>query len=267
MRELQFLEKLLPEVGAFALGHYRSRESLVYGEQKGVADLVTEADTAAQQKIEAAIQKAFPGDFLVGEESGRDTPPADSDARCWVCDPIDGTHNFARGMVPCWGVSLAFLQGGEPRAAGVALPGLGDLFLAGDDGPALRNGKPIRVSTQSDLSESRVEIDFGRPGDRASCLAVGRFVMENCGQPRCHGSAVVGLCTVASGGAEAFVHGGMQPWDFAAAMLIIRRAGGKVTRLDGVDARVFDGKRGMVASNGVVHQTIMDGIAASARSD
>ena len=265
MRELDFLQQLLPQVSAFVLKHYHSRENLSYGKQKGVADLVTEADTAAQQMIESAILKAFPGDLLVGEESGKDQPPADPNARCWVCDPIDGTHNFARGMVPSWGVSLAFVHGGQTRAAAIALPGLDDLFLAADSCPAKRNGKPIRVSTQNDLSESRVEIDFGRPVDRVTCLAVGRYVMEHCGQPRCHGSAVVGLCTVACGAAEAFVHGGMQLWDYAAAILIIRKAGGTVTRLDGVDAQVFDGKRGMVASNGLVHRQILEGIRQSQR--
>lgn len=263
MRELDFLRNLLIDVATFLTDHYGDRSTLSYGKQKGVADLVTEADLAAQRRIEEAIQRAFPGDLLVGEELGMDRPPEDLDARCWVCDPIDGTHNFARGMIPGWGVSLAFVEGGEPRAGGVAMPGLSELFLAHSGGGASRNGKQIQVSAVHSLEEARIEIDFGRPVDRVACLAVGTHVLRRAGQVRCHGASVVGLCTVACGAAEAYVHGGLQPWDFAAAMLIVREAGGRVTRLDGADARVFDGKRGMVASNGVIHEIVLDGMARS----
>jgi myo-inositol-1(or 4)-monophosphatase len=263
MREFEFIRQLLPEVAALLANNYRDRAALSFGKQKGIADLVTEADLAAQHHIETAILAAFPGDVLVGEEAGKDHPPPNPDARCWVCDPIDGTHNFARGMVPSWGISLAYLEGGEPRAAGIALPELDELFLAREGSVSLRNGQPTRVSTSSDLAEARVEVDFGRPLDRENCMSVGQFALQHGGQIRCHGAAVVGFCTIACGAAEAYVHGGLQPWDFAAALLIIRQAGGRMTRLDGSEARVFDGKRGMVASNGAIHPQIMDGLRST----
>src|SRR5688572_18858567 len=208
MRELEFLREILPDVATFLTDRFGDRSKLTINTKKGVADLVTEADLAAQRRIESAILKAFPGDVLVGEESGKDQPPADPNARCWVCDPIDGTHNFARGMVPGWGVSLAFVEGGEPRAGGVAMPGLGELFLAHDGGGVTRNGKPAHVSRIDDLAAARVEVDFARPSDRETTLAAAQHVLRAAGQVRCHGASVVGLCTVACGSAEAYIHGG-----------------------------------------------------------
>ena len=260
MRELEFIQEVLVDLGPYLLHRFANRSTLTVSQKKGVADLVTEADIEAQRRIESAIGHAFPGDRLVGEESGKDRPPDDHCARCWVCDPIDGTHNFARGLVPGWAVSLAFMEGGEVRAAGVSMPGLGHTFLAHHDGGATLDGRPIRVSKIDSLGEARIEMDFARPVDRVRSLAAGAHVMRWCGQMRCHGSAVVGLCTVAAGAAEAYVHGGLFPWDYAAAMLIIREAGGRVTRFNGRDVQVFDGGRGLLASNGILHQEIMGGI-------
>lgn len=262
MRELEFIQEILAELSPFLLERFENRAAMTISQKSGLADLVTEADIEAQRRIEAAIERAFPGDVLVGEESGRDRPPDDPNARCWVCDPIDGTHNVARGLVPGWAVSLAFVEGGAPRAAGVAAPGLGQTFLATSGGGATRNGTPIRVSTIGTLDEARIEMDFARPVDRVRSLAAGAHAMRWGAQLRCHGAAVVGLCTVACGAAEAYIHGGLYPWDYAASMLIIREAGGKVTRFDGSDVRVFDGQRGLVASNGAIHSEIMAGVGA-----
>jgi len=262
MDEMLFIEQVLEDLSPFLLERFENRSAMTISHKSGLADLVTEADIEAQRRIESAIHDAFPGDVLVGEESGRDRPPADPNARCWVCDPIDGTHNFARGLVPSWAVSLAFVEGGEPRAAGVSAPGLGQTFLAKAGGGATRNGQPIRVSAIATLDEARVEMDFARPVDRIRSLAAGAHAMRWGAQLRCHGAAVVGLCTVACGAAEVYIHGGLYPWDYAASMLIIREAGGRVTRFDGADVRVFDGQRGLIASNGHIHPEIMAGIDA-----
>ncbi len=261
MRELDFIRGILDEVSVYLKQKHADRGSLSISSKKGVADLVTEADIEAQRIIESAIQSEFPGDILVGEEAGKDQPPQDPDARCSVCDPIDGTHNFARGLIPCWGISLAFVHKGEPQAGGITLPLPGQVFLAEHGRGATLDGRPIHVSAYDNLEESRVEIDFGRPLDRGPCLAVGAGLLRDGGQIRCHGSAVIGLCNLAAGACEAYVHGGLQPWDFAAGMLIVREAGGRVTRLDGAEMRVFDGKQGMLATNGKLHARLLEMVA------
>jgi len=82
-------------------------------------------------------------------------------------------------------------------------------------------------------------------------------VLRKAGQVRCQGAAVMGICQVASGDVDGFLHIGLEPWDFAAAQLIAEEAGAMATRLDGEPLRVFDGKRGVLISNGAIHKTLL----------
>ena len=254
---MRFIEQMLRQTWDYVRDRHLDAANLQTTSKKGdSADLVTEADYEVQRRIEQALKEAFPGDAVVAEESGRDTVPDDPKGRCWLLDPIDGTHNFARGLIPCFGVSLAFADRGEVRAAGISLPGLGQTFLAQRGGGATRNAKPIRVSQLADLSESRLEIDFMRRSRRGHTLTAASAVLDAVGQVRAHGACVVGMVNVAAGTAEGFMHIGPHPWDYAAGMLIIREAGGRVTRFDGSDPGLFDDGVGLLCSNGVEHENL-----------
>ena len=257
MDEIDFIGRLFEELGPFVRGRAAERGSLEVSEKSEAADLVTGADYEVQRRVERALGEAFGGDALVAEEGERDEPPVDRDERCWVLDPIDGTHNFARGFVPCYGISLACVVNNQPVAAGVALPGLGEVLLAERGGGATRNGRPMRVSDIADMERARIEIDWMRPSMRARSIELGSRVLERAGQVRSYGCFVVGMAELAAGGGEAYVHAGPQPWDMAAAMLLVREAGGRVTRLDGADAGVFDGKVPLIASNGRMHEAML----------
>lgn len=257
MREYEFIERRLRAAwDTVVQGHRRAGELQIQTKKGDAADLVTQFDVQVQREIEDALAAEFPGDVLVAEESGRDKPPADPDARCWLLDPIDGTHNFARGLVPAFGISLAFARGGIVEAAGIALPSLDELLLAERGGGATRNGVAIRVSDIDDLKAARLEIDFARLPGRARTMELAGGLLRAAGQIRATGACIVSMAAVAAGCAEGYIHAAPHPWDYAAGALIIAEAGGMVTHLDGSPLRLFDGPPGIIASNARLHQQL-----------
>ena len=260
MQPIEFIEQTLNEAMPAARRQFQQQASLEVNEKTDVSDLVTETDLAVQKMIAERLEAAFPGEPLVAEEEGLDQPPANGQ-RCWVLDPIDGTHNFARGLMPAFGISLALVEDDQPLAAGIALPGLGDagsLFLAEKGRGATRDGHPTHVSSIDDPAAARMEIDLMRRTRRDQTLSNAARLLERMGQVRCHGSAVVGLCAVAAGAAEGCFHAGPRPWDFAAGLLIVTEAGGTVTRLNGQPPTVFEEPAPLLASNTRLHQTLLD---------
>ena len=193
---------------------------------KGVRDIVTEVDNAAERMIRADIAARFPADAFFGEESGR---PATAGPRTWVCDPLDGTINYANG-IPFFCVSLALALDGEPVVGVIRDPLRGETFAATADGPATLNGRPVAVSAKERLVDVVMALAVGgrAPGTRT------RRVRRAIRVPRQMGSAALALAYVANGRFDAFSQTtGLSPWDVAAAGLIAGRAGAVVTDMAG----------------------------------
>lgn len=269
--ELAFIEATLAEISPFVASRYGEREGLAVSAKGHANDWLTEVDEETQRRLASKISARFPDDIVVGEELGMNRFPRDPDARCWLLDPIDGTQNFVRGLFPMYGVSMAFVEGGVVRAGGVAMPGLGPAglspemgttFLAQRGAGAWQNGVPVEVSGVASLELARVEVDLGNFPSRARALRMFPEIMAKAGQVRCVCAAVVGLCSVAADAGDAYFASGLSPWDYAAAALIVEEAGGRVTRLDGSDVALFDGRWGLLATNGVVHDECLRAIVA-----
>src|SRR5215510_16033179 len=113
---------------------------------------VTEADREAERAIRATLRDAFPDHRILGEEYG---PEGAGDGPCWVIDPIDGTIAFSRG-IPLFSTIIALLDDGEPVVGLIDVPGLDERYTAIRGGGCLRNGRPTRVSDESDLSRAIV---------------------------------------------------------------------------------------------------------------
>ncbi len=129
-----FLQRLSPAAGALALDFWRRRAELTI-ESKGPQDFVTRADRAVEDFIRAEIARAFPGDGFLGEETVSSF--AGTHERLWIVDPIDGTHNFLRG-IPFWNVSIAYVERGERTLGAVFDPASGELFHGRRGGGAWR---------------------------------------------------------------------------------------------------------------------------------
>ncbi|OQC05974.1 MAG: Inositol-1-monophosphatase [Candidatus Hydrogenedentes bacterium ADurb.Bin101] len=263
MLELDFIQTFLNTNRDYVLEKYRDKTNLtVTNKQADPNNLLTEVDLTVQKRFVDAVQDAFPGDLIVGEESGLDRAPDDLNQRIWVIDPIDGTYNFMRGLNPAFAISIAFVEEGFARAAGVLLPLQGTCFLAEAGQGATCDGRRLSVSKIQHMEEACFEIDFSNTETRRMLLRRGTDILKKAGRVRSQGSAVVGICQVATGDVDAYLHMGLQPWDYAAAQLIAEEAGALATRLDGKALRVFDNRKGVLITNGAIHRAALSLVAS-----
>jgi histidinol-phosphatase len=250
---LAFALACCDEADALALAAFRTEQPV---DTKADGSFVTAADQAIERLIRGRIETAFPGHGIVGEEFG--SADAGADVR-WYLDPIDGTHNFMRG-VPLFGTLLAAERDGELQAAVVSSPALGQRWYAYRGGGAWTVGGPVsprprrlQVSSVSDVADAQVV--FRAVTDmRASRVAAGfERLLETVWRERGFGD-FWGYTLVADGGAEAMIEQDLGPWDMAAPWLIVEEAGGRVTDFDG--ERSFARGEGF-ATNGVLHDAIL----------
>ena len=223
-------------------------------ETKGEDDVVTEADRAAQRAVIEEIRGSFPTDAVVGEEEDeRKSVPEEGAA--WVIDPIDGTHNYVRDS-RVWATAVAAVVDGEPVAAAIVAPALGDTYTADADG-AFRNGEPIAVSDTADPRRATVDPTIWWDHDaRDEYARACEAIVTRFSDMRRFGAAQVVLPTVAAGGLEGTITNvAANPWDTVAGIFTIRQAGGRVTDLDG--DRWRHDSTGLVASNGTLHDEVL----------
>ena len=142
---LRAAEAVVRKAGRLAADHFARREMLSI-DRKGAQDLVSEADRECEDLIVSGLSRLFPEDGFLGEERGFRNPDAPS---VWVIDPIDGTHNFLTG-IPFWCISVGLVLGGELAPGIIYDPGAAELFSARKGGGAFLNGRPIKVSGETD---------------------------------------------------------------------------------------------------------------------
>jgi histidinol-phosphatase len=217
---------------------------------------VTEADTAIERAIRWRIAAAHPDHGLVGEEYG--TEAGDATTR-WYIDPIDGTHNFIRG-VPLFGTLLAVERDRELQAAVLSAPALHERWWARRGGGAWARGAdddaPRRIHVSGVASLADAQLLYGSGHDiEASGRAPGfHALLGDVWRERGFGD-FWGYALLAEGAAEAMVEVDLWPWDAAAPMVLIEEAGGGVTDLDG--RRAIDSKT-FLATNGLLHDEILE---------
>jgi myo-inositol-1(or 4)-monophosphatase len=215
---------LAREAGLIARAHFRARDRLTI-EDKGNHSLVSEADREVEALIRLRLEQAFPGDGFLGEESGTNERMA-ADAGIWVVDPIDGTSCFLRG-IPVWCVSIAFIQGGQPRIGVVYDPNQDEMFAGMDGAGATLNGVPMRAHPAPDLRGGVVGIGYSRRlGSIAPVLgSLERLVAAGATFQR-NGSGALSIAYVAAGRLLGYVEQHINSWDCLAGILLVREAGG-----------------------------------------
>ena len=216
---------------------------------------VTETDTAIERAIRTRIAAAHPDHGLVGEEYG--TEAGDATTR-WYIDPIDGTHNFIRG-VALFGTLLAVEREGELQAAVLSAPALHERWWARRGGGAWARGAdddaPRRIHVSGVASLADAQLLYGSGHDiEASGRAPGfHALLGEVWRERGFGD-FWGYALLAEGAAEAMVEVDLWPWDAAAPTVLIEEAGGRVTDLGG--RRAIDSKT-FLATNGLLHDEIL----------
>ena len=195
-----------------------------------LTDMVSELDRASEALIARIVLGARPHDAILGEEGGL-TGTGTSGVR-WVVDPLDGTTNYLYGF-PAWAVSIAAEVGGEVVAGVVHDPTHAETFSAVRGEGSWCNGRSLKVDGAASLATALVGTGFGyEAAVRArQGLEVAR-VLPCVRDIRRGGAAALDLCWVALGRLDAYYERGLQPWDWAAGMLVAGEAGAVVKVLD-----------------------------------
>ena len=240
------------EADELARSHFRRDLTI---DTKPDSTFVTQADTAIERLIRGRLTDAFPDHGLVGEEYGVEA--GDASVR-WYIDPIDGTHNFIRG-VPLFGTLLAAERDGELQVAVLSAPALGERWWAYRGGGAWareRDGEPrrIRVSEVSRLEDSHLLYGSGREIVESGYAPGFEDLLRASWRDRGFGD-FWGYALIAEGAGEAMIEVGLKSWDAAAPTVLVEEAGGRVTSFDGTR----DIEAGtIVASNGLLHATVLE---------
>ena len=197
------------------------------------SDLVTEYDKRTEDFLVNLIQSNFPEHSIIGEENGHQ---AGNPVARWIVDPIDGTTNYAHGL-PYFCVSVAFVDE-EGSKYGVIYDPVGDECFSAERGKgAWLNGNPIHVSQTEEMKRALMVTGFSHNLDEHVDRNIELFqeMNEAVRAMRRMGSAALNMANVAAGRMDAYWELLVKPWDIAAGLLIVREAGGTVTRIDGSD--------------------------------
>jgi myo-inositol-1(or 4)-monophosphatase len=219
------------------------------------SDIVTIADRASEAIIIERLRRDYPHATILAEERG--TVAGSSDER-WIIDPLDGTTNYAHGY-PLYCISIAYERAGELVAGVVYAPTLNECFTCERGSGAERNGRTIHTSAIDRVADAMVCTGF-HPSDFERNVAYFARASNHAQAVRRDGTAALDLAYVACGRFDAFWEFDLSPWDVAAGTLLVREAGGCVTRVDGAPTEV--GARSHLASNGLVHEEMIRALAS-----
>ena len=249
-RELEFAKSLAVEAGDIMLQWFQTTSR----DWKSDRTAVTEADFAINEHVIEAVSATFPGDSVLGEEESIDK----GSNRIWICDPVDGTMPFSHG-VQISTFSLALTIDGKPVVGVVYDPFMKRLFYAQTKGGAFLNDTRIHVSTTG-MDHALIDIE-GFPSTKPAVDKSGSFIdalVQAGANVQCLWSAILPGALIASGEYTALIFNVPKPEDGAALKVIIEEAGGRVTDLFGNERRFDQPGQGFLATNGVVHNQILE---------
>jgi histidinol-phosphatase len=221
---------------------------------------VSDADTAVEQAISAALSRTRPRDGMLGEEFGERAGNGASRAggpRRWVVDPIDGTANYVRG-VPVWATLIALLDGDEPVVGLVSAPAMRQRWWAARGGGAYTgrqrsSATAIKTSAVTQLSDASLSYssigDWSDAGRGESFLGLTRQVWRT----RAYGD-FYSYVLLAEGAVDIAIEPEVSLWDLAALVPIVTEAGGRFTDLAG---RPGPAGGSAVATNAYLHSEVL----------
>jgi histidinol-phosphatase len=217
---------------------------------------VTDADRATEEALREALGRLRPAQQIVGEEYGGD----DGAEWRWMLDPIDGTLNYANG-VPVWATLIALMRGERAVCGVVSAAALGRRWWAATGQGAFTESGRMHVSRTAALAEAYVSCtdvrDFAARGGEAGF----REVLRRARVVRAFGDFWSHML-VAEGVIDVAVEAWVNPWDVAAAQVIIAEAGGRFSDFAGAD-RIDSGN--VISTNGLLHDDMVGLMSSSGR--
>jgi len=264
--ELRVACDLARAAGAAILEHY---EGPLHIKQKTSADdvePVTQADTIANELIVTRLKDEFRDDGILAEESV-DTKRRLEKSRVWMVDPLDGTNGFIDGNGD-FAVQIGLAENGQCVLGVVYQPLPGVLYRAvrgGETWIERPQFEPMqaKVSDNKTLSEMRLAASRSHRSPRMNRVVTELGFQEEVQR----GSVGIKVGLLIEQQCDVYIH--LSPrtkqWDTCAPEVILTEAGGRITDLFGypLNYNVPDvqNRNGLVASNGVSHDQIIETLA------
>jgi myo-inositol-1(or 4)-monophosphatase len=226
---------------------------------KGPANFVSKADTKAEETLYQELSKARTGYSFLMEESGA-VEGTDKSHR-WIIDPLDGTTNFLHS-IPLFCISVALERDGQLIAGVIFNPITDELYTAEKGKGAFLNDRRLRVAARSTLSDCVVATGIPHRGrvNHPRFLREAERVLKEVAGMRRTGAAALDIAWTAAGRFDGYWEYGIQPWDMAAGIVLIREAGGFVTDLDGGNDMMGTGN--IIAGNDKIRKQLLEQIYA-----
>lgn len=248
--DLRLAHIIADQVDALTMERFLAQDLQI--ETKPDLTLVSDADRTAEQAVRAQLARTRPRDVVIGEEFGA----TGLSARKWVIDPIDGTHNFVRG-VPVWATLIGLISDGEVVAGVVSAPALHRRWWAVQGGGAwtgrsLAQARQIHVSGVNKLADA--SLSYSSLGGWAELGRLRAFMnlSQQCWRTRAYGD-FWSYMLVAEGAVDIACEPELAIYDMAALVPIVTEAGGRFTSLDGT-AGPFGANA--LATNGLLHDEV-----------
>ncbi len=259
---LSYLERLARQAGEILRASYDKEHQVGY---KGVIDLVTEVDHQSEAFVLGEVRRDFPDHHIFSEESG---VIQGNDEHVWYIDPLDGTVNYAH-HIPIFCVSIAYAArtgissslSADLKLAAIYEPMRDEMFLAERGKGATLNGRPLRVSSATELGRSLLVTGFpysawNTPQDNfANFTKFGKMTQG----VRRLGSAAIDLCYVAAGRFAGYWEMSLNAWDVAAGGLICEEAGARVTNVKG-DSDYISPPQSVIACAPGIYPQVLEGL-------
>ena len=259
--DLEFAVRLADSADAISTAAFATRDFVLRHKEDGT--VVTDVDVRIEETLAGRVAAERRGDAFLGEELGK----RGTSRRMWIVDGIDGTTEFASGR-STWGTLVALAEDDEVVLGVASSPGLQQRWWASSGAGAWcralnsrgNSAEPIRLSVSSSRDEPRASVappagllDGWRDG-------VVRRAESSTLAPEASGH---GPLLVAGGEIDVSVHLWGGPWDHAPFVVLVEEAGGCFSDLWG-GRRLDTGTA--IFSNGLVHQRVLDDLAALAPS-
>lgn len=257
---VDFIKKLLKGAGEILVDGFGVAHEIKTKQDQ--SNVVTSSDFKSEEFIRSSISKAYPTHNILGEEHEFENKES---AFTWIIDPLDGTSNYA-AQIPWFGVLIALLKDQTLILAGAYLPVSNELYHATRGGGTYKNDVRISTSKETDLKNILCcySLDFSADHQKTEHeVQVIKRLVQNCRNLRST-NCLLDFCYVSDGRLGAALNQTMKIWDIAAAELILKEAGAKVTDIDGKDLIYAPSEQShkqnytAVAANPDIHEKVME---------
>lgn len=250
-----FAEKVAIKVGKYLLENQKKVKVLSY---KKLQDVLTNIDLEAQEMIISTIKSNFPTHGIIAEEED----VYEVKEYTWVIDPLEGTKYYSKGIT-FYDTAISMFFNDKPVVGVLYTPPENSLYSASLNEGAFFNGESIKVSDQRELKKSMIYATLPHIGlsrkDFKKTYQKLDFLFKNTYRVRYMASVNKAMAWIAHGAFEAFINIPKEEliWDVSSGFALVTAAGGKVTDLSGSPIKNFDVSKGVVVSNGKIHDKLV----------